>query len=616
MEPAMPILIQQTSILDCNSAFNAKKLFMNNHKIYWRILLAPLLIAVCFITACKKDFLDQKSLSAIDETAVFRDSTRSLGIINNLYSNLGISFNARRFNNTGLDAACDESEPIQDPTIYTYKLSSGGINPNNADKGLWTTTFQIVRAANIFLKNKNNIPVSNSTRDYWVGQVRFLRAWYFFTLLKHYGGIPLPGDNIFSDEQKIDLPRSSFETCIKYLVGELDAAAAALPPSYLPGDANQLKVTKGSALAVKARMLLYAASPLFNSGPRADDPEHLLTYPGADPERWKQASDAAKAVINLGVYSLYTSSSTPLYTLFLQNTPQSEHVLVYWQPASTANNFYIEASANPTSRGGMNGWVGTKYFPTQELVDEFEMSNGLRITNPASGYPGIGNNMYKNRDPRLTYTVNYNGSTRTYGTFGEQPVNTYTGVIPTGNAAATSASVDGIYTPTGTLTGYFRYKMCNGATGELYRPWVVMRYAEVLLNAAEATNEYYGPIAEVYDWLKMIRNRAGIIAGTDGLYGLKAGMTKEEMREAIWHERRVELAFEEHRYWDVRRWKIAPQTENAESHGMEITRAANGSFTYRVIVIRKHVFTNAMYFWPIPQSELTKSPSLKQNPGY
>jgi starch-binding outer membrane protein, SusD/RagB family len=321
-------------------------------------------------------------------------------------------------------------------------------------------------------------------------------------------------------------------------------------------------------------------------------------------------------VINLGVYSLYTTSSTPLYTLFLQNTPQPEHVIVYWQPAVTSNNFYIEASANPTSRGGMNGWAGVKYFPTQELVDEFEMNNGLRITDPASGYPGIGNNMYKNRDPRLTYTVNYNGSIRNLGSFGDQPVNTYTGVIPAGNAAATSASLDGIYTPTGTLTGYFRYKMCNGAVGELYRPWVVMRYAEVLLNAAEATNEYYGATAEVYDWLKMIRSRAGIIAGANGLYGLKAGMSKEEMREVIRHERRVELAFEEHRFWDVRRWKIAPQTENVETHGMEITRAANGSFSYRVIVIRKHVFTNAMYFWPIPQSELTKSPSLVQNPGY
>jgi hypothetical protein len=589
---------------------------MTKHKIYWRLLFAWLVTATCFITACRKDFLDQKTLSAVDETAVFGDSTRSLGMINNLYSNLGISFNPRRFNNTGLDAACDESEPLSDPTIYTYKISSGGVNANNADKGLWTTVFQMVRAANIFLKNKDSIPVSNATRDYWTGQVRFLRAWYLFTLLKHYGGIPLIGDKIFADNEKIDVARSSFEDCIKYLTGELDAAAATLPLSYPSGDPNQLKVTKGAALAVKARMLLYAASPLFNSGPRADDPEHLLTFPAADPERWRQASDAAKAVINLGVYSLYTASSTPLYTLFLQNTPQPEHVLVYWQPWTTANNFYIEASANPTSRGGMNGWQGVKYFPTQELVDEFDMNNGLRITDPASGYPGIGDNMYKNRDPRLTYTVNYNGAIRSMGSFGDQPVNTYTGIIPTGNAAATSASLDGIYTPTGTLTGYFRFKMCNGAVGELYRPWVVMRYAEVLLNAAEATNEYFGPTTEVYNWLIMIRSRAGIIPGTNGLYGLKAGMTKDEMRQAIWHERRVELAFEEHRFWDVRRWKIAPQTENAETHGMEITRAANGSFSYRVIVIRKHVFTDAMYFWPIPQSELTKSPALKQNAGY
>ncbi|HEY8916612.1 MAG TPA: RagB/SusD family nutrient uptake outer membrane protein [Chitinophaga sp.] len=586
------------------------------HTIYWRILFATLATALCFTTACKKDFLDQKTLSAIDETAVFQDSTRSLGVINNLYSSLGISFNPRRFNNTGLDAACDESEPIADPTIYTYKISSGGINANNVDRGLWTTTFQMLRIANIFLKNKDSIPVSDATKDYWAGQVRFLRAWYLFTLLKHYGGIPLIGDKIFGDNEKIDVPRSSFDDCIKYLTTELDAAAAALPLSYRAGDVNQLKVTKGAALAVKARMLLYAASPLFNSGPRADDPERLLTFPDADPARWKLASDAAKAVINLGVYSLYTASATPLYTLFLQNTPQPEHVLVYWQPWTTGNNFYVEASANPTSRGGMNGWAGTKYFPTQELVDEFDMINGMRITDPASGYPGIGNDMYRNRDPRLTYTVHYNGSIRMMGSLGDQPVNTYTGVIPSGNAAATSASLDGIYTSTGTLTGYFRYKMCNGGGGELYRPWVVMRYAEVLLNAAEATNEYEGPTAEVYDWLKMIRSRAGIIEGENSLYGLKPGMTKDEMREAIWHERRVELAFEEHRFWDVRRWKIAPRTENAETHGMEITRAANGSFSYRVIGIRKHVFTEAMYFWPVPQSELTKSPALKQTPGY
>lgn len=591
-----------------------------NYKKYRRLLSALPVVAACFVVGCKKDFLDQKTLSAVDETAVFKDSTKSLGMMNNIYSNIGISFNARRFANTGLDAACDESEPISDPTIYTYRISSGGVNASNADKTLWTTVYQMVRAANIFLKNKDSIPVTGATRNYWAGQVKFMRAWYLFTLLKHYGGIPLIGDKIYSDDERVDVPRSSFEACVNYITGELDAAAALLPASYATGDVNQLKATKGAALAVKARLLLYAASPLFNGGSGNNDPDRLTGYAAADNERWKKASDAAKAVIGLGTYSLYTSSATPLYTLFLQNAPVPEHVLVYWQPVTTANNIYVENSANPQSRGTVNGYAGVKYFPTQELVDEFDMVNGLRISDPASGYPGMGDNMYKNRDPRLTYTVHYNGSIRNMGSLGDQPVNTYTGVIPSGNAAATSASVDGMYTSTGTKTGYFRYKMCNnfGVSGgsELYRPWVLMRYAEVLLNAAEATNEYYGPTTEVYDWLKLIRSRAGITAGTNGLYGLKAGMTKEEMREAVRHERRVELAFEEHRFWDIRRWKIAPQTENAETHGMEITRAADGKFSYRVIVVRKHVFTDAMYFWPIPQSEIVKSPALKQNPGY
>jgi hypothetical protein len=580
----------------------------------------PILAAVFFI-GCKKDFLDQKPLSAVDETAVYADSVKTLGVINNLYSNLGLSFNARRFSGaTGLDAACDESEPVSDPTLYPFRISSGGVNPSNADKTLWTTVYQMVRSCNIFLKNKDNIPVTGATRNYWVGQVKFLRAWYLFTLLKHYGGIPLLDETIFSDDSEIDVPRSSYETSVNYLTSELDAAAALLPASYPGGNQDERRLTKGSALAVKARLLLYAASPLFNSGPRGDDPERLTSYAAADPERWKKASDAAKAVIDLGVYSLYTTGSTPFYTLFLQNTPVPEHVLVYWQPVVTSNNFYVENSANPSSRGTNNGYVGIKYFPTQELVDEFGMSNGRRITDPTSGYPGTGDNMYKNRDPRLTYTVHYNGSIRNMGALGDQLVNTYTGVIPAGNAAATSANVDGIYTSTGTKTGYFRYKMCNnfgvGGGSELYRPWVVMRYAEVLLNAAEATNEYYGPTTEVYNWLKLIRSRAGIAAGANGFYGLNPDMNKDEMRTEIWHERRVELAFEEHRYWDVRRWKIAPQTENAETHGMEITRAANGSFSYRLIVVRKHVFTDAMYFWPIPQSEITKSPSVKQNPGY
>lgn len=144
----------------------------------------------------------------------------------------------------------------------------------------------------------------------------------------------------------------------------------------------------------------------------------------------------------------------------------------------------------------------------------------------------------------------------------------------------------------------------------------LMRYAEILLNAAEATNEYYGPTTRVYDLLKMIRARAEITPLTNcTAYGLKAGMTKAEMRTVIQRERQMELAFEEHRYWDVRRWKITEQTNNKEMHGMQVNMLPNGTFTYNLISVRNHVFLPAMYFWPIPQSEITKSPSLKQNPA-
>jgi hypothetical protein len=587
---------------------------------YNKIVFFFALAAMACLAACKKDFLDAKGNAIIIEADVFKDSARALGVVNQLYNNLGISYNQRRFSNQGLDAACDESEPVSDLTAYTYRITTGGVNPSNADKGLWTTAYSMIRAANVFMKNKDSIPVIDSVRNEWTAEVRFMRAWYYFQLVKHYGGVPLIGDRIFKEDEKIDIKRSTYEACVNYIVAECDAATGPLPLSYQPSNLSWMKVTKGAAMAVKARMLLYAASDLVNNGARADDPEHLVSYATADPERWRLAAKAAKDVILLGQYSLYKATATPLYSFFLQNTPQAEHILNYWLPVSTANNFYVENVSNPQSRSTSNSYAGAKAFPIQELVDEFEMSNGLKITDAASGYPGIGDNMYKNRDPRFYATISYNGSIRNMGGLGDQPVNTYTGVIPTGNAAATSAISDGIYTSTGTKTGYFRYKTLYnfGVAGgsELGRPWWLIRYAEILLNAAEATNESEGATQEVYNWLIDIRSRAGIAAGSNGLYGLKPNMLKDEMREVVRHERRVELAFEEHRFWDIRRWKIAPTVENAETHGMEITRAANGSFSYRVVVLRKHVFTDAMYFWPIPQSELTTTASLKQNPGY
>jgi starch-binding outer membrane protein, SusD/RagB family len=169
----------------------------------------------------------------------------------------------------------------------------------------------------------------------------------------------------------------------------------------------------------------------------------------------------------------------------------------------------------------------------------------------------------------------------------------------------------------GTPTGYYGNKMCNDNVIPNYffnqasRCLPLIRYADILLMYAEATNEYSGPSQEVYDAVEQIRQRAGL-----NPYQLKTGLTKDEMRTVIQHERRVELAFEESRFWDVRRWKIAEQTDAQTMTGMRVKKDANGDFTYIIETVRKRNFRKAMYLWPIPQSETAKSTDLLQNPDY
>ncbi|MXV16395.1 RagB/SusD family nutrient uptake outer membrane protein [Hufsiella ginkgonis] len=599
------------------------KIDKNNAVRASRMLLA--FVGMLIISgSCKKDFLDQKTLSVLGESAIFSDSTYALQFVNNRYVNATYSWEPNRFSAVGgLESACDEAEPAPSVTDYHSLISSGAANPSNTHKVLYNTTYAQVRAVNIFLKNLNIVPVTAATKKVWEGQVRFMRAWYLAAMIKHYGGIQLVGNTVFEEQDEINLPRSTYEESVNYVVSECDAVASLLPVSYVNA-IDYGRATKGAALALKARVLLYAASPLTNDN-RTDDPGHLVSYGNADPNRWKKAADAAQAVIDMNYYSLYRASAPAFYQNFLVGltAPNLEHIFAFMPPTTTPNNMYRETIMNPPSRG-------TRYtatiscFPLQEMVDAFGMANGLPISDPASGYPGIGDNMYLNRDPRLAQSVSYNGALRAFsGITGDQPVRTYTGALPAGsqgNPNLSSAQLDGIYKSNATRTGYYCYKMLsnnviNGGA-ELNRPRVLIRYAEVLLNAAEAVNETSGPTAQVYTWLRDIRSRAGITAGTGATFGIKNGLLKDEMREVIRNERRVELAYEEHRFWDVRRWKIAPQTENKEMHGLEITRAENGVFSYRLIVVSKHVFRENMYFWPIPQSEITKSPALKQNPGY
>jgi hypothetical protein len=594
----------------------------------------PLFGLLISFSSCKKSgFLDQKILSQIDEKAIFTDSLNTSYYVNSRYNNVDYSYELNRWGQGGVESACDEAQPpvqaAQLTQLQTY-WETGAINSSNiSSDGIWGTTYAQVRAVNIFLRDEATIPVSKATKTLYEGEMRFLRAWYLATLLKTYGGFPIVGNAVFKVGDNINIPRSSYSASVKYVVGQCDSAAAMLPADFVAQTGNPAdygRATKGAALALKARVLLYAASPLTNQA-RGDDPDHLVSYGNADPGRWQLAADAAQAVINLGVYSLYRAATPAFYNQFLNGlnytAPNSEAIFSFMPATSTQNNMFRETICNPPSRAtryqtGSN----TACYPLQEMVDAFGMQNGKAISDPSSGYPGIGDQMYLNRDPRFYYTITYNGFLRFLaGHSTDQPVWTYTGVVPSStNVAISGALTDGIYTATGTKTGYYCYKMLcdNVAPGgiELNRSRILIRYAEILLDAAEANNEVGGPSPQIYTWLKDIRNRAGISPGADGMYGMNPNMSQAEMRTFLQNERQVELAFEEQRFWDVRRWMIAPAVLNKEMHGMEITRAANGSFSYRTIVVRSNVFRTNMYWFPIAQSELVKSSALKQNPGY
>lgn len=559
---------------------------------------ACLCLGMFILSSCgKKNFLDQTETTNLNEQTVFTDSARTVAFLTNIYIDIGFAESATRFGNGGLDAASDEAEAQKSANVTTsIQFATGTVNPTIISNDAWNLPYTNIRRVNQLLKHLPGAPIPPHIRNVMAAEARFLRAWYYAVLLKHYGGIPLLGDSVYAVTDKIPAVRNTYQECVDYIVSECNAVAASLPLVRIREDYG--RASGGAALALKARVLLFAASPLFNGG--GIEPGNNVTgYADADPERWKLAADAALAVMNTAAYSLNEDNTTApgygFYKLFtLRVNP--EYILAKMQ----GGNRELESAWQPPSRNGAKGG-----FPYQEFVDAFNMANGLPITDPASGYDP--NDPYRNRDPRLAYSVIRDQMPLIQNTGLKEPVNIYLG--PDGKGV----SQDAVHA--GTPTGYYTNKMLdeNIAANFIHgsnRCFPLMRYAEVLLNYAEAANEYTGPTQEVYNAVELVRKRAGLQP-----YQLAAGLTKDQMREAIRAERRVELAFEGHRFWDVRRWKIAEQTENKQMNGMEIRR--NGSnVTYTIFPVRKHNFRKAMYLWAISQGETAKSPELKQNPSW
>ena len=345
------------------------------------------------------------------------------------------------------------------------------------------------------------------------------------------------------------------------------------------------------------------ASPLFNERP-IEPGNELIGYASYDRNRWKKAADAAREFMETwgdkgdGTFKLATSMRN-IFLNFYHKSINPE--LIFFRQGGSGTG--VESNLGPLGFSGNNIGSG-RTNPTQNLVDAFPMKDGKAIDEEGK-YTYDPQNPYANRDPRLDLTVLHNGS-KWLGT----TLQTWQGGAHNPNSGEDYST-----------TSYFQRKFMgsfesSSSYSAALHLWVIMRYTEVVLNFAEAENEVLDvPSQEVYDVLIAIRKRAGIEAGTDKMYGLKAGMTKEEMRQAIRNERRMELAFEEHRYFDIRRWREAENIYKQPLKGMQIT--SNGvSETYTVANVLNVAWDNKRYFYPIPYTEVNKNDNMVQNPNW
>lgn len=507
--------------------------------------------------------------------------------LTNVYTFLPKGFN--RIDNSFLDVATDDgitSQVASNIEILSKALQS----PNQTVDDAFATNYTGISKANLFLSKIDVVPVAALTKQYWKAEARFLRAMFYFELIKRYGGVPLLGDKVLSLSDNTTMPRNTYAECVAYIVSECDAISGLLRKEPLANPAAETgRITQGAALALKARTLLYSASPLNN--------------PTNDPAKWAAAAAASKAVIDLNYYALNASFVAAF------NTRTDKEVILATQQAK---NQTLERANSPvgyfTELIIANGLTS----PTQELVDAFPTINGKAITaDPKSptnltGYDPL--NPYANRDPRFNATIFYNGQA-----WLGRSVETFDG----GKDRPGGFQVQ-------TKTGYYLRKFLPDLStasnyGAIDHNFIIFRYAEILLDYAEAINESGDVLANrtaAYAQLTALRKRAGITAGTGSLYGLTANMTQSQMRDAIRLERRIELAFEEHRFWDVRRWKTAEVDFNKMLHGVKITKPTPTTFAYQYVNATNIAFKTPMYLYPISYTELQNNKALTQNPGW
>lgn len=583
-----------------------------------KLIYCLLFFSLLILSSCS-GYLDDEPQSGLTLEETFSRRSKTEAYLYNVYSYLPDEANIWR--DTPWVGASDEADITWERDNYaTYMINMGNFNPQNWQYNFWKHYYRGIRGASVFMENvwKCN-ELKQIEKDTYKAEARFLRAVYHFFLLRQYGPIIIIDEAL---EPSIDLDtgnktRSSFDECVNFIVTELDSACSVLPLT-IDDPKWYGRPTKGAALAFKARVLLYAASGLYNGNA---DYANFKTHEGVhfiaqeyDADKWKKAAAANKAVIDLNQYSLFyhTHNSKPeedndpflsYQNLFIK--PWNSEV-IFCRPGNDLKGY--EKHCAPRS---VNGWNGCAV--TQKQVDAYHMANGKQIWEEGSGYSENGfcdedtrftpigtHKMYVNREPRFYASVVFNGA---IWPFTGKKVQLYL----TGN--------DGIKNSHDhSKTGYLIRKMVapdsdvqNGK--HVRRPLIYIRLGEIYLNYAEALNEYEPNNPDIAKYVNLIRHRAG-------LADLPAGLSQGDMRERIRRERQIELAFEGHRFFDTRRWKIAEKEDCGDFIGMNVysgTSFEDESFFKRV-VFEKRVFEKKNYLWPITQNEIDKAKHLIQNP--
>lgn len=588
-----------------------------------------ILAGILLVSGCEKA-LDTKVTWQIGDEDVWRVPELAMGVLHKAYN--GISNRPDCYAENFLDAATDNAVCTQ-RSASVYKLGQGAMTSFNNPIGNWSTCYNMLEYVNSFLENglSDNVLYNREDpdkdaqiKDRLRGEAYFLRAWWHFELLKMYGGKSADGkalgvpvaDHYISYEEASEngmFIRPSYQATVDFICNDLDLAMELLPASYSGSDQNfgdtQIgRATSGAAAVLKSRVLLYSASPAMQD----DDIVKITgmgTYevvnPGIYQKKWELVAKQIASILTMEGFGTYV----PLLPSDIADAQSESSDFAFRR---YFNNNLLEANHFPPYYFGKSMTV-----PSHNLVKAFCAKNGFPVTDPRSGVDISGpafdmSRLYSVMDDRFARVIYSQGSV--FGNSGT--------ALDMSEGGRDSHG----YNENATTTGYYLAKFVSTVSGMLnpvasagsahYNP--LLRKSEVLLNYAEASNEAYGPKAvgegssvSAYDIIKSIRSLAGGIMSDAWLDECAGG--KDTFRALIQNERRLEFAFENHRYFDMRRW-LLPLDEDI--CGVEITRNEDNTFSYREKVVEPRKYTVRDYYAPLPYAEISKNPNLVNNTGW